>query len=137
MGLYVSHDCWRGPYSAFHRWRCTLARILGINLETMEGFEEQGNPRKGYGTKWEVLRPDPIHKLLRHSDCDGDISPVDAALIAARLDEIIKGYEGKPDPGTMRGGSARADYDGFLPACKRFRDGLARAAAANEVVKFG
>lgn len=25
MGLDTSHDCWRGAYSAFNRWRRALA----------------------------------------------------------------------------------------------------------------
>lgn len=38
MGLDVSHDCWRGAYSAFSRWRAKLAELAGIPLELMEGY---------------------------------------------------------------------------------------------------
>lgn len=38
MGLDVSHDCWHGAYSAFHRWRHGVAKAAGIPLDLMEGY---------------------------------------------------------------------------------------------------
>src|SRR5436190_549965 len=96
MGLNLSHGCWDGAYSAFMRWRKELARAAGLPpLELMEGFffkdrPVTGNPfwhqfeddqRSWYvhdgsiwsrlPISWNCLKPDPLHRLLYHSDCEG------------------------------------------------------------------
>jgi hypothetical protein len=38
MGLDTTHGCWHGAYSAFNRWRKTLAKLAGIPLDLMEGY---------------------------------------------------------------------------------------------------
>src|SRR5690348_13110424 len=94
MGLDVSHDAWHGAYSAFSRWRNKLAEVAGLPpLGLMEGFFERGkytdpftmlarefpNLAEDYYAclpiRWDALKPDPLHYLLNHSDCDGYISP--------------------------------------------------------------
>lgn len=97
MGLDCSHDAWHGAYSAFMHWREAVAYAAGLPpLRLMEGF---GNhyltPRPWeqflaqLPIKWECLKPDPLHILLRHSDCDGEIAPEDCTAIADRLDALI------------------------------------------------
>lgn len=79
--------------------------------------------------RWESLKPDPIHILLYHSDCDGEIAAEDcgpiADSLAALLPEIGKGME----PWGHIGGSWQEKTQEFI-------DGLRRAAAANEPVEF-
>ena len=54
MGLDTTHDCWRGSYSSFNRFRYSLAEQIGINLDDYSGYNEN------------ELMP-----LFNHSDCDG------------------------------------------------------------------
>src|SRR6185437_6268157 len=101
MGLDTSHNAWHGGYSAFMRWRTEIARCAGIPLELMEGFfgsETNQMVLAGFAgdnakplieligrncpIKWESLKPDPLHVLLFHSDCEGEIAPEDCAKIA-------------------------------------------------------
>jgi len=66
MGLDTSHDAWHGSYGGFNQFRRELAKAAGIDLNSMYGFK---------GTiKWETLEPRPLHHLLNHSDCDGEIA---------------------------------------------------------------
>lgn len=44
--------------------------------------------------KWESLRPDPIHILLYHSDCDGSIASADCGPIADSLKKLLPKLEG-------------------------------------------
>ena len=67
MGLDFSHGEAHWAYSAFHRFREGVAKAIGLDLNIMKGygFETPGT------MSWEMLKPDPIHALLDHSDCDG------------------------------------------------------------------
>ena len=115
MGLGVSHGCWRGPYSAFMRWRKEVAKAAGLPpLTLMEGFYYeggvQGDPffmlsqhfkdddnniwqikemKESFPIKWSSLKRNPLHKLLYHSDCDGSIYKRDCLPIAKALEKII------------------------------------------------
>lgn len=93
MGLDTSHDAWHGPYSAFMRWREEIAQLAGMPpLRLMAGFYEP--PDKGLSVlwhgaqvesgikrldlqlpiSWDCLKPSPLHQLLFHSDCDGELA---------------------------------------------------------------
>lgn len=110
MGLDTSHDCWHGPYSAFMRWRQEICRVAGLPpLDLMEGFYTPGdcndpivsarrglNDEKAYANlqaqlpiRWDCLKPSPLHKLLNHSDCDGQIDAKDCGPLADALEAII------------------------------------------------
>lgn len=65
MGLDTSHDAWHGSYGSFNNFRRELAKAAGITLDDMYGFN--GN------IQWDTLEPRPLHILLNHSDCDGEI----------------------------------------------------------------
>ena len=49
----------------------------------------------GFGgeIEWETLEPNPIHILLNHSDCDGEISWQDCKLVGEALFSIIDKIE--------------------------------------------
>lgn len=110
MGLDTTHDCWHGSYGRFHEWRKSVAMASGLPpLELMDGFfSPQGSfptfymgvdpdelamkviksIEKRLPIKWECLKEDALHILLRHSDCDGEISWQDCELIADRLNMV-------------------------------------------------
>jgi hypothetical protein len=114
MGLNISHDAWHGAYSAFDRWRNKIAEVAGIPLPLMEGHYGSflpldviasnyiGNtPGNDTGRtrameyhallplRWEALKPDPLHVLLHHSDCDGKIGVKHLKKLANRLEELL------------------------------------------------
>ncbi len=108
MGLDTSHGAWHGAYSAFNRWRQEIARLAGVPLELMEGFYsddmnqmklaefagENAKPvieilKRNCPIAWDALNPDPLHILLNHSDCEGEIAPDDCAKIADRLEALL------------------------------------------------
>jgi hypothetical protein len=116
MGLDTSHGAWHGAYSAFMTWREEIAKCIGIPLRLMEGFYPKkdddfdspvsliGYAVKNYPSgathqwekligyfplKWEAFKPSPLHELLYHSDCDGDIKWESCNAIADELDKII------------------------------------------------
>lgn len=153
MGLDTSHGCWNGAYSAFHRWRVEIAKTIGIPLNLMEAFyspnEEPNNllsvanmimhrPEQKFMAdiltdyhnmlpiKWSILKPDPLHALLYHSDCDGELAADLCAPIADRLTELLPLLHG--------------DFGGHIGdiqvKTQTFIDGLRLAASLNEDVRF-
>lgn len=125
MGLDTTHGCWSGSYSAFNRWRTELARAVGIELKSMYGFAraldfcsacKQQLPT---GISWDALKPDAIHILLNHSDCDGSIRWQDCEAIAARLEEVAPRLANEWQEDTAR-----------------FVAGLREAASLREDVEF-
>src|SRR3990167_8218627 len=80
MGLNISHGCWEGPYSAFHRYRSAVAKAAGYgDLNDYEGFS-------GFKT---FPKDDPLTCLLGHSDSDGEIAAADTGQLAARLEDLL------------------------------------------------
>lgn len=115
MGLDISHGAWSGAYSSFHRYRQKIAEVMGLPpLELMEGFyskEGSNNPlcllnykypngdeldmahlRRIFNLmpiKWECLKPNALHELLYHSDCDGYINWKSCDKIANELEKLL------------------------------------------------
>lgn len=119
MGLDCTHDAWHGAYSAFMRWRRMIATAAGLPpLDLMEGFYckldgSDGPPTLYHGAstnkpalgadsrphlagiderlpiKWSALDPSPLHELLYHSDCEGEIAADRCVLIASALEAVI------------------------------------------------
>lgn len=122
MGLDTTHGCWHGAYSAFMRWRDKLAEVSGIPLRKMQGFcdaDEDAVP-------WSALKPDPLHVLLDHSDCDGEIAAKDCGPLADRLEELLPLLDGD-------GGGHIGSYK---EKTQQFIDGLHLAASLGEPVEF-
>lgn len=91
MGLDCSHNVWHGAYSQFSQWRRHVAAAAGMPpLELMEGFyrpfADQGLSLQ---IKWTGLKSSPLHELLDHSDCDGEIEHHRCGIIADELEKII------------------------------------------------
>lgn len=154
MGLDCSHDAWHGAYSAFMRWRKEIAHVAGLPpLELMEGFFCPQKGPAGYGIptifvdhsasdiargaitrleerlpiKWDCLQPSPLHELLSHSDCDGEIAADRCGPIADELEKLIPLLPDEEAGGHI--GHWRAKTQQFV-------DGLRRAAAAGEPLDF-
>jgi hypothetical protein len=77
--------------------------------------------------KWSSLKPDPLHVLLDHSDCDGYIKVSDARKIAKRLEEILPLL---PDE------DAGGHIGNWREKTQTFIDGLKRAVAERKRVEF-
>jgi hypothetical protein len=155
MGLDTTHDAWHGAYSAFMRWREKIAEVAGLPpLRLMEGFyapldgNETGMPptfylnhdatplvrdsiraleRSGLPIKWECLKPSPLHELLFHSDCDGEIPTASCGPIADELERLLP---------QLPAGEGGGHIGVWREKTQTFIDGLRRAAAANESLGF-
>lgn len=125
MGLDTTHGCWSGSYSGFGKWRTSIAREIGIDLDSMQGFARgvKRCPTCGHeslsGVSWDALKPDPLHIVLSHSDCDGSIRWQDCEAIAARLEEVAPRLANEWQEDTAR-----------------FVAGLREAASLREDVEF-
>jgi hypothetical protein len=125
MGLDTTHNCWHGPYSAFHVWRTAVARAAGYGEQwpdnmTIHGGENFEDVHMG---KWVRSPDDPLMVLLLHQDCEGEILPEHAGPLADRLEGLL--------------GVLPRDADHW---CRQktiqFIAGLRDAASRNEVVDF-
>ena len=84
-------DTWYAPglhahwsYSGFGAFREKLAITEGFFLDDMQGFE---------GSKsWDLVTT-PLKPLLNHSDCDGEMTPAEAAEVWPRLAEIAEDWK--------------------------------------------
>lgn len=140
MGLDTSHGCWHGAYSAFTRWRNTIAEAAGYQLmdplpeEKAQGYftkypmiEWSGVVEENLQGEWHRTPPDPLIVLIAHSDCDGVIHPAQAGPLADRLEELL------PKLPEGDGGGHIGDW---RAKTQQFVDGLRAAVAAGEDVDF-
>lgn len=157
MGLDCSHNAWHGAYSAFMRWRTELAKVAGLPpLELMDGFyaplDGGGSPPTlwhGLNTRdpafgpdsrphmanlddrlpisWDCLKPSPLHELLYHSDCEGEIAADRCGEIADALEELIP---------LLPEGEAGGHIGIWRDKTAQFVAGLRDAAAAGEALDF-
>jgi hypothetical protein len=142
VGLDTSHGCWHGAYSAFTRWRNTIAEAAGYDLmpptpeEVAAGvipslrypmLEWSGVVAENFQGEWTRTPPDPLIVLIAHSDCDGVIHPAQAGPLADRLEELL------PKLPEGDGGGHIGDW---RDKTQRFIDGLRAAVAAGEDVDF-
>ena len=142
MGLDTSHDCWHGAYSAFLRWRHTLAEAAGYKIrEPTPEERDAGIYSKSVDLHWEMFEDknylgewdtvpgdDPLLFLIVHSDCDGVIHPAQGIHIARRLEQLLPLLDDAEAIGHIRP-HMRAKTQQFI-------DGLKAAAAAGEDVEF-
>jgi hypothetical protein len=152
MGLDTSHNCWHGAYGAFMRWREKIANVAGLPpLELMEGFYTPLYPKPAnlnlpslyHGIdeeerylkhidsqlpiKWECLKPSPLHFLLYHSDCDGNIPWSKCRKIANELEKLISKL---PDE------DVGGHIGNWREKTRTFVDGLRLAYSKKENVRF-
>lgn len=96
MGLDTSHDAWHGSYSAFARWRDTVAKAAGYQLVkvTESPFDQVlidwgSLDEENIQGEWSDTPTDPLIVLIAHSDCDGVIHPEQAKPLADRLEALL------------------------------------------------
>lgn len=154
MGLDTSHNCWHGGYGSFMQWRIELAKAACLPpLMLMEGFFKEGDiydPFKDYKERlsgfgcevlahqyyenlpirWGILRPDPICKLLYHSDCSGVIPWRQCKRLANRLEELL------PELSDKKGMMRHYVLISWRMVTEQFIDGLRKAYIAKESVRF-
>jgi len=119
MGLDTTHNCWAGGYGHFHDFRVKVAKAAGIDLDKMVGFKSR-NEEGGVNIEWESLKPDIIHVLLDHPDCEGDIPHAQCKELGDRLMELV---DDLPE-----------DY--YKDKARQFALGLFDAASRKENVEF-
>lgn len=122
MGLDVSHGAWCGSYGSFMTFRIAVAKAMGFELRRMSGY---GTARTiagivGPPIEWESIEYRPIHELLNHSDCDGEIAADKCAAVADDLQSLLP----------------MIDDEWVLMKAERFIEGLRNAAQANEPLEF-
>jgi hypothetical protein len=82
MGLDFNYGNAHFSYSGFHEFRVKLASLANFPyLDNMEGFSGS--------IKWDLYNDDII-PLLRHSDCDGELTVKECLQIIPRLKELIE-----------------------------------------------
>jgi hypothetical protein len=136
MGLDCSHDAWSGAYSAFHRWRTTLAEIAGYDLVETESGARFASPvingnwsPDNYQGHWGGRPPeDPLLILLVHSDCDGEIEPKDCHWLALRLETLL--------PKLVEMGDGTGHIRNWATTTERFINGLRSAYELDEPLEF-
>ncbi len=136
MGLDVSHDCFHGAYSAFNRFRQSVARACGGSFPPHDEDFRRDNgsipDRKTYYWNDDGI-PEAHHAavatFLGHEDCDGTFTPTEAAGVA----EFLRWAAPKMNE-EVQGHLSWATTMGDVAI--RFANGCARAANADEDVEF-
>lgn len=75
---------------------------------------------EAFPLKWDALKPDPLHQLLHHSDCDGEIAWEDCKDIADRLEEINESMPDEPTFGHI--GNYRTKTATFIEGLRLAHD---------------
>lgn len=88
--LRIRHETWQPDdpswaYGGFMRFRKRLATGIGIDLEEMFGFSEEG------GRMWGDI-DSPLVAFLNHSDCDGELSAAECEKVRPALIEAMKSW---------------------------------------------
>lgn len=118
MGLDTSHNCWHGPYSSFNRFRYSLGKQIGIDLDEYIGYSSRGT--KDLASIEHDLMP-----LFNHSDCDGELTVSESKRIVIGLNSVLENFNDEIE----------ADYD-FKEKIIQFRDGCLDAISKNEIIDF-
>jgi hypothetical protein len=149
MGLDCSHDAFHGAYSAFNRFRQEIARSMGGNFPPHWEYAPNGALKRdnnGDVVYDKELDPDSWYwgegysedthpglcEFMRHSDCDGEISPEMCVKVADDLEALLPKVEAL---GSVAVGHIAA-RGGYVEVLKKFIKGCRDAAAADEALSF-
>lgn len=130
MGLDTTHDAFHGAYSAFNRFRQSVAKAMGGSFPP---HQEKGLDDSkwywgdGYG---EQTHPG-LYLFLKHSDCDGELSPEECELVATDLEAILPVLEKEGE-----GSGHILNQGGYAKVCQKFIKGCRLAAQQNETLYF-
>jgi hypothetical protein len=125
MGLDTSHNAWHGPYSSFNRFRYWLAEKAGINLNEYLGYGHAS------ATKELTSIDHKLMPLFNHSDCEGELTPLECKQIAEGIDEVLKNIS-KEEIEHPENTYSFSNYN----KAKQFRDGCVLAHSLNENIDF-
>lgn len=130
MGLDVSHDCWHGAYSAFHRFRIeVLATVTGERVDYSD-YDRYTQLVEEFPMR------EPLREFLLHSDCEGTIERASQIPMADALDVVANAMESKLSTTEDEGVGHIARAGGYVAAVRAFAAGLRLAYENNETVKF-
>lgn len=114
MGLLVSHGAFNGSYTAFDRFRDAICQAIGGKWA-----KEHGDPWY-WGEGYSKESHPGLHAFLCHSDCDGELTALECALLADELEAIL------PELDKLGMGAGHIERDGgyaaianrFIEACR-------------------
>jgi hypothetical protein len=130
MGLDVSHDCWHGAYSAFHRFRIeVLATVTGERVDYSD-YDRYTQLVEEFPMR------EPLREFLLHSDCEGTIERASQIPMADALDVVADAMESKLSTTEDEGVGHIALAGGYVAAVRAFAAGLRLAYENNETVGF-
>lgn len=135
VGLDTTHDAFHGAYSAFNTFRKFLLKSIGgrfpphadkklLHDHWYWGDESEFNSETHKG----------LLEFFRHSDCDGEISPVMCKLIADEMESILPHVEKLAETEEAYGHILRDG--GYVEVAKRFIEGCRLAHELNEPLEF-
>ncbi len=130
MGLNCSHGAFDGAYSAFNRLRQTVAKAMGGSFppHTDPQFD---NDRWYWGDGYRTESHPGLAIFMRHSDCDGEISPTDCSTVADDLEKLLPLL-----PGDNTGGGHIQSTGGYQKVLEKFIKGCREAAKESEPLVF-
>lgn len=131
MGLDCSHDAFSGAYSAFNRFRKTVAKAAGGGSISPHDDKSLDDNMWYWGKGYNRETHPGLYEFFMHSDCDGDISPEMCVRVADELEALLP----KIDQFGFGGGHIDRD-GGFGAVTRRFIAGCRAAAAAGEALEF-
>tara|TARA_R110000851_G_scaffold98468_2_gene213107 strand:+ start:123 stop:497 length:375 start_codon:yes stop_codon:yes gene_type:complete len=112
MGLNTTHNAFHGSYGGFNRMRQDIAKVWGgsypphrdDNLDDkFVYFPEKIDEQSGMAI------------FMRHSDCDGEISPQDCKKVADELAKLLPKLEQYIDDTPY---STHAKVSQFIEGCR-------------------
>ena len=132
MGLDVSHDAFRGAYSTFNRLRQAVAKAIGGSFPSHQDPVKYPDSNVWhYDDELFDLNAHPgVRMFLCWSDCDGEHTPEECAVVARDLESIIQKIDEGLDWGHL------AAVGGSRAALQKFIDGCKRASGASEKLVF-
>jgi hypothetical protein len=89
-------------YGGFSRFRERLwdeIGPMGIPLQQMWGFKPFAldviaqTEWSKTAVRWEDIEPHPLHELINHSDCDGELTAEQCSRIAPALREVVAQWD--------------------------------------------
>lgn len=159
MGLDTTHGAFHGAYSAFDRLRRMICRAAGGSYPPHDDMErllalEVKNAKHDWWYVPDDVTPEThpgLYVFLKHSDCDGELTPSECALVAKDLEALLPKIA-EMDDGDVRGGWSLkrsgegievgnhpghlARVGGYVGATKKFIDGCRLAAENGETLLF-
>lgn len=149
MGLDTSHDAFRGAYSAFNRFRQEIARAIGGSFPPHYVWGEDGSIKEDengrlirdttleerawyFGDDYSEETHPGLFEFMRHSDCDGEISPEMCSVVADELERLIPSVEAL---GSQSHGHIAA-RGGYVEVLKKFIAGCRAAAEEGAPLDF-